>query len=496
MNYLNLKRLCVMALILVSFYSLSYANYYRYIIPPDSVMAITRTADLNSCLNSESEIVKIWGIIRLGQIGHENDIDRLIRIYENEPDQLGFIPPPRVKYYSLVAIGETGGQEAEHAIMKIAENSDGWFEAGYFNIAAGICDALGKISSPTAIKTLESICTGQVNYGDRVYAQKNLYEIELRKSGCKTFGDSLNFLVDLMELTSIDITTPIYENRFNRREVEITFLDILNANNIRIFEDYFKGKRNYDTSISYLEKIAKLVRLGLKWHNGRYTLVDGWPGAVPTILSTAEIDSIFTEIRTIYYNWRFSSIYNVLLSDNADTSKFIDLLLNVLTMELESRRIFNYVSGSAPGSYSVIRTYIMYLVDNGKNYIPMLESIASKSQGDKSNWAIVALGTLRCATFKDKLTQIITYNRNPYMRMWAVRALSEFNDPHDYGIFIKALSDPFYYHVSSDVFLEDRTTTDYDNYIVRGEAFYALRNLGYSVSRDSTGNYHVEPEKK
>jgi hypothetical protein len=126
------------------------------------------------------------------------------------------------------------------------------------------------------------------------------------------------------------------------------------------------------------------------------------------------------------------------------------------------------------------------MADNGKNYTSTLKSVAKKFSGDMSDWAIVALGLLRSPVFKDKLKPIILYGGNPYMRMWAVWALGEFNDPNDYEIFVKALSDPFYFHVPRD----------YDNFIVRNQAFYALKDLGYSIIYDSTGNYHIEPEKK
>jgi hypothetical protein len=112
-------------------------------------MNINNASKLKPYLDSESEIVKIWGIIRLGQIGHENDIERLVKIYENEPDQMGFMPPPRVKYYSLVAIGEIGGIKAEQTIMSIADKLKPGIDANSRNIGAGICDALGRIGSAT-----------------------------------------------------------------------------------------------------------------------------------------------------------------------------------------------------------------------------------------------------------------------------------------------------------------------------------------------------------
>lgn len=121
-------------IIIISSCSLSSANYYRYIVPPDSVMAIEKASKLKPYLESDSDIAKIWGIIRLGQIGNENDIGRLVEIYENEPDQLGFMPPPRVKYHCLIAIGEIGGKKAERAIMNIAEKFKGWIDANSCNI--------------------------------------------------------------------------------------------------------------------------------------------------------------------------------------------------------------------------------------------------------------------------------------------------------------------------------------------------------------------------
>lgn len=484
-------------IIIISCCSLSSANYYRYIVPPDSVMAIEKASKLKPYLKSDSDIVKIWGIIRLGQIGKEHDIQRLVEIFENEPDQLGFMPPPRVKYHCLIAIGEIGGKKAERAIMNIAEKSERWIDANSRNISAGICTALERIGSSIAIKTLQSIRKGETEYGDGVYAQMNLYKIDLRKREFRTFRDSVSHLLNLMELSNTDRNSKFSaENNFNRRAVEITLLDILNENNVGSFEKYFQDKAVNYKSRQYCEKIVKLVKLGLKWHSGQYTLPDFLGGAIPAILSNNEIDSLSTLLDESNCTDRPSIFHNILLREDADTTKFIDLLLRALIMESQSPCVSQFRSGSVPLTFSLIRMYIMYVVDNGKNYIPMLKSIANESSGDMSNWAIVSLGLLRCSAIKNNLDSIVLNNPNPYMRSWAVWALSEFNDPDDYGIFEKALSDTFYFHINSDVFLEDGKSRDYDNFIVRGQAFYALRNLGFSVRLDSTGNNHIEPEKK
>jgi HEAT repeat protein len=459
-------------------------------------MNINNASKLKPYLDSESEIVKIWGIIRLGQIGHENDIERLVKIYENEPDQMGFMPPPRVKYYSLVAIGEIGGIKAEQTIMSIADKLKPGIDANSRNIGAGICDALGRIGSATAINILQSICAGEVKYGDAYYAQMNLFKIDLRKAEFKTFEDSLRYLNDLMESSNSDIGISSHENNFRRRAAELALLDILNENNIEIFEKFYQNKSITRISKQYYDKIVKLVRLKLKWHGGQYQLPDYLGGAVPTILSNKNIDSLSALLDNKNYTVPASLLHNVLLSEDADTSKFIELLLAALTRESQSPRIHDYKSGRVPMTFSNIRRYMMYMADNGKNYTSTLKSVAKKFSGDMSDWAIVALGLLRSPVFKDKLKPIILYGGNPYMRMWAVWALGEFNDPNDYEIFVKALSDPFYFHVISDVFLEDGTPRDYDNFIVRNQAFYALKDLGYSIIYDSTGNYHIEPEKK
>ena len=460
-------------------------------------MAIEKASDLEPYLKSESDIIKIWGIIRLGQIGNENDIGRLVEIYENEPDQLGFMPPPRLKYHCLIAIGEIGGQKAEQAIMNIAEKSELWIDANSSNISAGICDALGKIGSPTAIKTLQSIPEGKTDYGDWTFAKMNLYKLDLRKPEFAVFKDSILYLLNIMERINTDRKgRSSGYNSFIHRAVEITFLDILNRKNVGIFDKISKNESLDRYSRHYCEKIVKLVKLRLKWHTGQYTLPDYLGGAVPTILSNNEIDSLSILFDDSNCTDRPSMFHNILLREDADTTKFIDLLLRALTMESQSPCVSQFNSRSVPMTSLLIRMYIMYMVDNGKNYIPMLKSIADKSSGDMSSWAVVSLGLLRCSAIKNNLDSIILNNPNPYMRSWAVSALSEFNDPDDYEIFVKALSDTFYFHVYSHVLLEDGKSRDYDNYIVRSQAFYALRNLGFSVRWDSMGNYHIEPEKK
>ena len=498
MDYKKIKGHFVFTtIIIISCCSLSSANYYRYIVPPDSVMAIEKASELKPYLKSDSDIIKIWGIIRLGQIGNENDIGRLVEIYENEPDQLGFMPPPRVKYHCLIAIGEIGGQKAEQAIMNIAEKSELSIDANSSNISAGICDALGEIGSPTAIKTLQSIPEGKTEYGDWTFAKMNLYKLDLRKPEFATFQDSILYLLNIMERINTDRKgRSSGDNSFIHRAVEITFLDILNSENIGYFEKIVENRFTDHLTKAYCENIVKLVELKLRWHTGQYTLVDGLAGAVPTILSNNEIDSLSTLLDDSNCTDHASMFHNVLLRENADTTKFIDLLLRALTMESQSPCVFPFRPGSVPMTSLLIRMYIMYVVDNGKYYIPMLKSIADKSSGDMSNWAVVSLGLFRCSAIKSNLDSIILNNPNPYMRSWAVWALSEFNDPDDYEIFVKALSDTFYFHVYSDVFLEDGKSRDYDNYIVGSQAFYALRNLGFSVRWDSTGNYHIEPEKK
>jgi hypothetical protein len=460
-------------------------------------MAIEKASELKTYLKSDSDIVKIWGIIRLGQIGNENDIERLVEIYENEPDQLGFMPPPRVKYHCLIAIGEIGGKKAERAIMNIAENFKGWIDANSCNISAGICDALGKIGSPTAIKTLQSIPEGETEYGDWTFAQMNLYKLDLQRPEFEAFRDSVLYLLNIMDRINTDRKgRSSGGNLFIHRAVEITFLDILCSHNVESFEKIVENRSLDHLTKAYCEKVAKLVELKLRWHRGQYTLVDGLGGAVPAILSNNEIDSLSTLLDNSNCADRLSMFHNILLKEDADTTKFIDLLLRALTMESQSPCVSRFRSGSVPMTFSLIRMCIMYVVDNGKNYIPMLKSIANDSSGDMSNWALVSLGLLRCSAIKNNLDSIILKNPNPYMRSWAVWALSEFNDPDDYGIFEKALSDTFYFHVYYDIVMKDGKLREEDNYIVRTQAFYALRDLGFSVSWDSTGNYHIEPEKK
>jgi len=499
MNFKKIKIQFAFTLIIIfSCCSLSSANYYRYIVPPDSVMAINKASKLKPYLKSDSDIIKIWGIIRLGQLGDENDIDRLVEIYENEPDQLGFMPPPRVKYYSLVAIGEIGGIKAEQAIMTTAENSKLGNDSNSCNISAGICDALGRIASSGAILTLQTIRDARSTHCDIIFSRKNLYKIALQKKEFATIQDSILYLLNIIDKINTDRKEqPMDDNYYNRRAAEIVFLDILTPKNITTFKNVVQNKTLAYKTKALSDKIIESINLGLKWHTGRYSGLDVNLGPVPNVLTNKDLDSLENLLNHDYYEKRSSIFNNVILGEKADTSKFIDLLLKALILESELPDTSVWaISYRLPLSPLHIEAYLMYLADNGANYISQINSFAKNTSGDAGKWALISLGFLRHVSIKKDLRTIILNNPNPYLRARAVGALSEYDELDDFEIFKQSLADTFFIHVQSDVFLEDGTSTDYDDYRVRNEAIEALRNLGYSVSWDTTGNFHIEPEKK
>ncbi len=485
-------------LIIISCCSLSSANYYRYIVPPDSVMAIEKASKLKPYLESDSDIAKIWGIIRLGQIGNENDIGRLVEIFENEPDQLGFMPPPRVKYYCLIAIGEIGGKKAEQAIMKIAEKSKRWIDASSCNISAGICDALGMIASTKAVKTLQSIRDGKSAFCDIVFSRKNLYIIELRKPEYETFQDSILYLLNIMERINSDRENRTRgDNLYDHRAAEIVLLEMLTPLNISIFKNIIENESFDYITNAFCDKIIELVKLRLRWHSGQYSRPDQVTGAIPAVLFNDDLDSLEILLDNYYNEKRSSIFYNVLLSEDADTSKFIDLLFRALTLESENPDTSALGWGNpTPRSISHIREYIMYLADNGANYIPQIESFVEKTLGDAGKWALISLGFLRHASIRKELQTIILNNPNPHLRWWAVRTLSGYEIRDDFEIFKKALSDTFYVHMRYDYSIDGKNLLEEDVYAVKHEAAGALRKMGYTVTIDSMRTFIIETGKK
>ncbi|MCP4580574.1 MAG: hypothetical protein GY839_03080 [candidate division Zixibacteria bacterium] len=176
-------------------------NMERYELP-DSVKAINNTSDLGAYLTSPNEFQKILGIIRLGEIGTSQDFPVLLDLYNNETHRWGGVEglPPGIKHFSIKAISQIGGPNAESIILAIAEDYGYGKSKDSTDTFIAICDELGKLESSKAKSFLDKVYNDH-NYGrvKRMIALKNSYLIDLKTETFSNSTDSVDFLIDKIE---------------------------------------------------------------------------------------------------------------------------------------------------------------------------------------------------------------------------------------------------------------------------------------------------------
>jgi hypothetical protein len=166
---------------------------------PDSIQTINNPENLEPFLINHIEGYRVWGIFRLGQIGSEPDIDRLLQLYETEP----YRPPvgtphglsDGVKYHSIIAISNIGGPRALSEVLNIAEGYGTTQDSDSSITLRAICHALGRFSGDESYDKLRNYYEN-VNL-DRIVreiALSRIYLHDLRNPDYATPSDSVEYL--------------------------------------------------------------------------------------------------------------------------------------------------------------------------------------------------------------------------------------------------------------------------------------------------------------
>jgi HEAT repeat protein len=196
------KIISLIALLLpIILYDNSYAiKVDKYYDLPESVKTITDITALEPYLNSENSQFRLWGIIRLGQIGSEDNINRLLDYYDKEKPQIEYGvdgPTPLIKYFALKAIGDIGGHSAESVAVNIAEHFHSIGTPESLQIFSCLCDVLGKIGTPNTLDRLQIFYNNHdFDWLSRKYALRNIILIDLKNARFKTAADTTNYLID------------------------------------------------------------------------------------------------------------------------------------------------------------------------------------------------------------------------------------------------------------------------------------------------------------
>jgi hypothetical protein len=239
----------------------------RWTQMPDSIQSITNTAELEPFLSSESTMYRQWAVERLGEIGTDEDIPRLLDIFYNEPYDTFFAldRSKDVKDEALLAIGEIGGAEAESALFSLFDQLDihNIRLPDSLDIIEYLCLALGRLSSANAIPYLQKIYQDTtLGWGLRSDALRGIYLQDLSNSQYATAADTVYFLLTRLEnhfsADMQDYEAFIISEAIRSAFLEINSSSILNALQAKSIEYEDKPQLN-----DYLKNIERVMTIKL-----------------------------------------------------------------------------------------------------------------------------------------------------------------------------------------------------------------------------------------
>lgn len=211
-----------------------------------------------------------------------------------------------------------------------------------------------------------------------------------------------------------------------------------------------------------------------------------------SVLATSDIYGSENENNNLVQDTRTSWVVAL---DNNDTSKAVADLISALENEFEYPSSKEQIRQSwMTHSDLALKRYILTLGQIGPSISDQLRDTMGSLPFQTKNSVIISLGIQGDSTTKDDLRTIVSSNESPDLRAYAVIALRQFRDTTDIELFKGALADTFGVRVYRDYILEDGN--DYDDiYPVREEAAGALREMGFTVTRDYNGNFTINEEK-
>ncbi len=175
---------------------------------------------------------------------------------------------------------------------------------------------------------------------------------------------------------------------------------------------------------------------------------------------------------------------------NADTLYLI--ANNSQTIENEIALPFSEErsTGSFPSkSQETVKKQIFALAELGPAYADQIYNMAMTKESRTRAALVIALGLLKDDRVKDDVREIVRWETNPYMRAYAVRALSMYADTLDIPLFLEAMADTNIVVIHGDIQMPDGSFS-YKVGIVANAAVPALYKLGYKWELDSiNGGY-------
>lgn len=241
---------------------------YFYIIP-DSLHSIPKGPTLDSLITSDNFQYRVWGLTRIGEIGDESDIDRLLEIYNKEPYQKSISVeglPMGIKYFALRAIGKIGGVKAESILSSILAEFGHSNDEDTIQYQMGICDAFGYHKTENSLSNLEAIYSeDKYNPIVRTLALSNIYLLEVNDSSFNSLADTIDYLLTIYFSNYTGVKSDP-EKMIKTSAVHQALAKITSPEAISLMESARNKIADIDQK-RHLDKIIITMSLGLKTMN-------------------------------------------------------------------------------------------------------------------------------------------------------------------------------------------------------------------------------------
>jgi HEAT repeat protein len=170
----------------------------------------------------------------------------------------------------------------------------------------------------------------------------------------------------------------------------------------------------------------------------------------------------------------------------------VNLILNELEKECRNPTSLEFDEDSyAPITECIKCRYRIIIEDIGTSAIPFLKKRMKKSKGEFKQRLVITLGFLKEQSVYSDLINILTKEKDGWLRAWAARALGILGNKNAIPFLKEALKDEFFVIPPK---LSMSLQREYKYYAVRSEAWSALLSLGVDVQRVDDYKFRIGNE--
>lgn len=258
------------------------------IILPEYMEAITSMQVLVDSLKSSSSSSRLYAVKRMTQLRNPEAIPFLVEAIGNEPPRGGIDSPQGLRYYSVIAIGQIGGPDAESYILGLAEalhkgDSIPGIPPGldYMYTVYGTHRGLAELGSAKCMEFLFRIYSDPNVGGQyRSSAYASYKRVVLKEARFATPKDSLYYIVDELrnaKVTANYVSPGIMSDEFIRSNGLQELIVEYGQDYPEILEKYSSTIPSDDNFLAELDTLIQTVKERIKREGKRREFIEkGW----------------------------------------------------------------------------------------------------------------------------------------------------------------------------------------------------------------------------